>query len=119
MIPSQGNMNKDGVKYSISSFWHIFHSGCAYYPDEPTDQDKENHKEFLETFTETAKQSVDFEEFGTRFGKLMEEHPPILDSRKAYSIWMCEHHNRIREEDGKELFDCSYDNLGKRWGPPK
>mmetsp|Transcript_24516 Transcript_24516/g.27180 ORF Transcript_24516/g.27180 Transcript_24516/m.27180 type:complete len:87 (+) Transcript_24516:13-273(+) len=86
MIPSV--MKKDDIKYFQSSFWHLFHSTAAYYPEVPTEDDIKNNKEMLETFAETTSKSQDFEDFGSTFLKYMTDSPPVLDSRESFSVWM-------------------------------
>lgn len=41
--------------------------------------------------------------------------PVKVGNNKEFAVWLCERHNVVNLKLGKELFDCSYDNLKKRW----
>ncbi len=41
--------------------------------------------------------------------------PITVESNKDLSIWLCEIHNDVNEKLGKERFDCSEENIFKRW----
>jgi FAD-linked sulfhydryl oxidase len=41
--------------------------------------------------------------------------PVTVESNKDLSIWLCEIHNDVNEKLGKERFDCSEENIFKRW----
>ena len=98
-----------------SSMWHLLHSMSAYYPDEPTEQEINDHKEALLDIAEVSSEYLSG--WSKNFIKYYESHPPNLANRKSFSIWMCEHHNRMRKDEEKALFSCEYENLKKRWGP--
>jgi len=38
-----------------------------------------------------------------------------LGNDKELAVWLCERHNTVNWKLGKELFDCSVENLKKRW----
>jgi len=60
----------------------------AYYPESPSDQEKEKHQQVLTGFGNIAKQSQDFEKWGSVFSKYLDEHPPKLENREDFSVWM-------------------------------
>ncbi|CDW86657.1 erv1 alr family protein [Stylonychia lemnae] len=88
---------------------------AAYYPDSPSEEDKSNISLFLDTFMEVG---IDYEDWGKNFLKKMREENPVdLSSRQNFSVWMCKQHNLFNKEKGKNMYDCEYQNLKKRWGP--
>ena len=95
--------------------WNLLHSTTAYYPEKATAEEQENAKVFIEEFMRIG---IDYEEWGNKFlQKMREENPLKAGGRQEFSEWMCRQHNYINKERGIEEFDCSYENLRKRWGP--
>ncbi len=41
--------------------------------------------------------------------------PITVENNIDLSIWLCEIHNDVNEKLGKERFDCSAENIFKRW----
>lgn len=41
--------------------------------------------------------------------------PPSVESREAFSLWLCKHHNAVNEHNGKQTFPCSLPALDERW----
>lgn len=73
--------------------WNLLHSMSAYYPEQPTAEDKANVKTFLESFMEVG---IDQEKWGKKFLNRMSkegENPLNLSSREDFSVWMCKQHN--------------------------
>ena len=91
--------------------WTVLHSFAAYYPDAPTDKEKALARSFLEGFAHfyPCKDCAE----GLRL--VMEEDPPKVESRKDFSIWMCQTHNKVNEQLGKPLQECSLAKLDLRW----
>eukprot|EP00347_Sterkiella_histriomuscorum_P003577 403363754 len=89
---------------------------AAYYPEQPTPEDMNNHKEFIDSFMEIG---IDYDEWGKNFlHKMREQNPIDLSSRQQFSVWMCKQHNLFNKDLGKQQYDCDYSNLKQRWGPP-
>jgi FAD-linked sulfhydryl oxidase len=91
--------------------WTVLHSFAAYYPNEPTEDEKRMARSFLEAFAHLypCKDCAE----GLQIN--MREYPPKVDSRKDFSIWMCEAHNRVNEQMGKSTTKCELSALDKRW----
>lgn len=53
--------------------------------------------------------------FYCNFFKIKIIDPPQVDSNKDLSIWLCHRHNDVNKWHGKPIFDCSFENLEKRW----
>lgn len=91
--------------------WTTIHSFAAYYPDNPTEKQKQSARNLIDAFAEL---------FPCRWcADDMKEHvaknPVRVESRKAFSQWTCEAHNHVNEHLGKPLFDCSlFDTLWRR-----
>jgi FAD-linked sulfhydryl oxidase len=43
----------------------------------------------------------------------MNERPPQLATRAAFSQWLCQAHNEVNVKLGKPMFDCAL--VDKRW----
>ncbi len=111
----KSNSLKDQQLYGRRT-WNLLHSMSAYFPEKPTEEDKTSAREFVELFMEVG---IDYPQWGERFLRHMREKDSIdLADRQRFSEWMCRQHNRVNNERGKPEFDCTYENLRKRWGPP-
>jgi len=44
------------------------------------------------------------------------KNPPRVESRDAFSIWLCEQHNEVNKKLGKPVFPCNVEALDRRWG---
>jgi FAD-linked sulfhydryl oxidase len=82
---------------------------AAYYPEKPTDGQKEDARTFMSSLSRLFPCkwcAKDLQEY-------MKENPPKVDSRKDFSLWMCETHNHVNRELGKPEFDCAL--IEQRW----
>jgi len=91
--------------------WTVLHCFAAYYPDEPTEDEKRMALAFLEAFSHLypCKDCAE----GLRVA--METSPPRVESRKEFSLWVCETHNHVNEQIGKATTPCDLAALDKRW----
>lgn len=48
-------------------------------------------------------------------GKALAAHPPRVGSRREFSLWMCEFHNRVNAQLGKPTFKCDLRKLDEAW----
>jgi FAD-linked sulfhydryl oxidase len=91
--------------------WTTIHSFAAYYPDKPTEKQRESAKGLIEAFTELFPCrwcADDLKEHVQKF-------PVKTESRAAFSQWTCDAHNHVNEHLGKPLFDCSlFDTIWRR-----
>mmetsp|Transcript_17701 Transcript_17701/g.43232 ORF Transcript_17701/g.43232 Transcript_17701/m.43232 type:complete len:204 (-) Transcript_17701:244-855(-) len=94
--------------------WTYLHSLAAYYPDEPTEELQQRMISFLDTFAET----YPCEYCAYHMREYLKTNPPEVETRRKFSIWMCEMHNDVNKRQGKPTFDCS--KVDERWldGPP-
>lgn len=85
------------------------HTMAAYYPDQPSEQQKRQTVTFLRSFTQTFPCSY----CANDFAEIMTDHPPKVQSQREFSQWMCEAHNIVNDHLGKPQFDCSL--VDQRW----
>lgn len=90
------------------------HTIAAYYPDKPTAPEKSAALGFLRAFPTL----YPCKDCAHDMAAVMEEMPPRVDSRAAFSIWMCELHNHVNEKVGKPTFRCSLTELDEAWRTP-
>ena len=81
--PIQGNMSKEQI-YG-RRLWNLLHSTSAYYPEEPTENDKQSARQFINLFMEDA---IEYPQWGKNF---LEDSKGEVDvsSRENFSIWVC------------------------------
>jgi FAD-linked sulfhydryl oxidase len=91
------------------SGWTVLHSVAAYFPEKPTEDNKKDATNFLNGFARLFPCKVCAKDFQ----EVLERHPPKLDNRKEFNVWMCEAHNEVNQKLGKPLFDCS--TIEDRW----
>lgn len=89
--------------------WSLLHTIAAKYPMRPTNEEKDEMKEFIRIFANLYPCSYCAHEFR----KDLKIKPPQLDSRNALSLWFCQIHNQVNERLNKPQFDCS--KVDERW----
>uniref|UniRef100_A0A0N4ZLU4 Sulfhydryl oxidase n=1 Tax=Parastrongyloides trichosuri TaxID=131310 RepID=A0A0N4ZLU4_PARTI len=121
VLKSQKKSNKDEEIQRINnncpvdkdelgrSTWKLLHTISVYYPDKPSDKNKEDVKKTIESLAEVYPCNHCAEDFR----KDIKENPIKLESRNELANWMCEVHNRVNEKIGKDIFDCS--KVYERW----
>ena len=89
---------------------------AAYYPEEPSPEEKEAATTFINSFMQVG---IEHPDWGAKFLKNMNEFgPPDVSNTASLSVWMCHQHNKFNEDLGKPLMSCDYGELKKRWGGP-
>lgn len=83
--------------------WTYFHTLLARFPDEPTAEQSEKLKQFIELYAELYPCG----ECSYHFVKTLKRYPPQVSSRTAAALWGCSIHNIVNEYLGKEKYDCS------------
>uniref|UniRef100_A0A0K0FU38 Sulfhydryl oxidase n=1 Tax=Strongyloides venezuelensis TaxID=75913 RepID=A0A0K0FU38_STRVS len=91
------------------STWKLLHTISVYYPSNPTEKNKADVKNTIESLAQIYPCSHCAEDFRND----IKEHPIKLENRNELANWMCEVHNRVNEKIGKEKFDCS--RVFERW----
>lgn len=107
--------------------WNLLHTMAIYYPEKPTEHQKEMMKHFITGFAEFYPCKTCAAHFKTDIKRgnffhynnvLLSKYlldPPKVDNNKELSIWFCNQHNVVNRMLGKPLFDCTYEKLYKRW----
>lgn len=91
------------------SSWSLLHSVAASYPENPSNKQQADLKQFLKLFGNFYPCWY----CGGDFEKYMEKKEPTTESQDAFGKWLCEAHNDVNKKLGKPRFDC---NLWKqRW----
>uniref|UniRef100_A0A8R1EM96 Sulfhydryl oxidase n=1 Tax=Caenorhabditis japonica TaxID=281687 RepID=A0A8R1EM96_CAEJA len=99
-------VNKDELGRST---WNLLHTMSVYYPEKPTEEDKNRAKTFMNLLGQTY--PCDFCAKDLR--KDLKEEPPKVESRQEFAVWMCQLHNKVNKKTGKAEFDCK--NVMERW----
>jgi hypothetical protein len=88
--------------------WHFIHMTALNYPEKPTEQDKKNYTQFLESLVYT----LPCEGCSFNWLKKLRETPPNLNSRKEFFEWTVDRHNEVNKSNGKR--EISYDEALKK-----
>ena len=108
----QGHLSKEQV-YG-RRVWNLLHSTAAYYPETPTEEEKQAARQFVNYFMEDA---IEYPSWGKEF--LADSKGNVdVESRESFSTWVCLRHNAVNQSLRKPDFPCDYPSLKKRWGPP-
>lgn len=81
--------------------WTLLHSITLEYPENPTDDDKDNIKNFINCFGKV----LPCEKCRINFKSHIEEIPlndTVLNSRKNFIKWMIDIHNSVNKLNGKK-----------------
>ncbi|XP_034180809.2 evr1_Alr domain-containing protein Alr [Osmia lignaria lignaria] len=92
-----------------SRTWSFLHTMAAYYPDNPSDEQKSDMKTFFKIFSKFYPCYVCAEDLQEQ----IKQYPPQTDSQEKLSQWLCNIHNGVNKRLGKPLFDCKLVN--QRW----
>ncbi|KAL7486224.1 hypothetical protein ACHAW6_011817 [Cyclotella cf. meneghiniana] len=93
------------------STWTLLHSMAAWYPNQPSTQDKQ----FMSDFVKALARFYPCTWCATDFQKNVELSPPRVDTREDLCIWFCEQHNIVNKKVGKPMFHCTIEKLDERW----
>ncbi|XP_024226325.1 FAD-linked sulfhydryl oxidase ALR [Bombus impatiens] len=92
-----------------SRTWSFLHTMAAYYPDNPTDEQKLDMSKFFHTFSKFYPCYVCAEDLQEQLKKT----PPQTNSQSQLSQWLCMIHNEVNKKLGKPEFDCKL--VDQRW----
>ena len=89
--------------------WSNMHHRASLYPDSPTEKEKERMKTFL--YESMRSVALLCKNCNSHIKDYLKKHPiaPALVSKKAISKYLCEFHNNVNQETGKEIHNC--DNI--------
>eukprot|EP01084_Bolivina_argentea_P142297 249999_1 len=89
--------------------WTLLHTMAAYWPNNPTEEQKQNVIQFLQLLGELYPCSVCAADLKYE----LIEHPPNVNNRDEFIEWICDLHNRINKKLHKPTFNCKQHQ--KRW----
>jgi mitochondrial FAD-linked sulfhydryl oxidase len=95
------------------STWTFLHALAAYYPEHPTDEEKNAVRGLVQALKLLYPCSHCRAQLVVDLEKLPVE--PALASRKELSLWVCKQHNFVNESLGKKTFPCDIESLDERW----
>lgn len=89
--------------------WLFLHTLAAQYPEQPTRQQRKDAKTLIDVLT----RMYPCGECARHFKHVVAANPPQVESKKKFSLWMCEVHNVVNRSLGKPSFNC--DLVESRW----
>ncbi|TFJ85309.1 hypothetical protein NSK_003732 [Nannochloropsis salina CCMP1776] len=97
--------------------WGVLHSTAAYYPESPTPQEQSLAAGLVHGIAGLYPCTY----CRTDFQECIQALPPRVESREAFSVWICKQHNLVNEKLGKPVFPCDLKSLDRRWktGEPR
>uniref|UniRef100_A0A7S2MWM0 Sulfhydryl oxidase n=1 Tax=Alexandrium andersonii TaxID=327968 RepID=A0A7S2MWM0_9DINO len=87
--------------------WRYVHTLAANYPEQPSLGEQEDALYWLRSFVRLYPCGLCSREFVDVCSDL----PPRLGSRKDYTLWWCEAHNRVRDDLSQPLCRCDLTEL--------
>ena len=87
------------------SAWLFLHSVSFQYPENPTDQDKNNYKIFFESLQNI----LPCPNCREHYQKNIQENPMNLESRESLIKWVIDLHNLVNQKNSKKEY--SYDEV--------
>ncbi|XP_076283517.1 evr1_Alr domain-containing protein Alr [Lasioglossum baleicum] len=92
-----------------SKTWSFLHTMAAYYPDQPSEAQKSDMKQFFYSFSQFYPCYVCAEDLREQ----LKQSPPQTDTQSTLSRWLCDVHNEVNKKIGKPKFDCNL--VDQRW----
>ena len=89
--------------------WSLLHSIAAYYPDNPSDLQQNDMRNFMNIFSRI----YPCKQCAQDLREDLKNDPVDTTSRYALTEWMCKLHNKVNNKLGKPLFDCT--KVDERW----
>ena len=92
--------------------WKFLHTITLNYPENPTDQNKADYKNFFEILSEV----LPCEKCRLHYKENIKELPINLESKEELTKWLFNIHNKVNLLNGKELYNYNtfigdYSNL--------
>lgn len=105
---------KQKIKSHGKEMWNVLHTFSVYLPEKCTNEEANEFSDFVKGVLH----------FGTKFNhtwhentkKYIHENPLNFITRKNSMLWICNFHNHVNRQLEKDLFECTEENIAKRWG---
>jgi len=91
--------------------WTMLHTMAAYYPDEPTDSEKQLMTQFITGLA----QFYPCTHCAEKLRESLSVNPPTVNSREELVLWFCWAHNEVNKDLGLKVHPCKLDSLDRRW----
>jgi len=97
------NINSINPNIWGPSGWKFLHYISLGYPDNPTDRDKQNYKNFFYSLSNV----IPCQKCSNNFKKNLNDYPidNSLDNRESLSKWLIDIHNSVNQELNKPILD--------------
>lgn len=93
--------------------WTILHTSAAAFPNKPSDDQKSAMSSFIYSWSKVYACG----HCAYHMRTVLATKPPVVDSKRAVSQYVCELHNNVNYMLGKETYDCDPEVVLKRWHP--
>eukprot|EP00755_Sulcionema_specki_P030010 Sspe_Gene.93412::Locus_66054_Transcript_1_1_Confidence_1.000_Length_888::g.93412::m.93412/K17783/ERV1, GFER, ALR; mitochondrial FAD-linked sulfhydryl oxidase len=93
--------------------WTILHTTAAAYPQHPSPEQQQRMWDFVRTWSHIYPCT----HCAAHMRISMKQEPPDVESKETLSLWVCRLHNKVNSKLGKEIFDCTLENVLRRWHP--
>ncbi|CAJ1327145.1 unnamed protein product [Effrenium voratum] len=87
--------------------WRYLHAMAAEHPEKASELDESAAQAWIAAFI----QNYPCAHCATHFVDVCEALPPDTSSRRAYSVWWCEAHNKVNEHLMQEKRSCIPEKL--------
>jgi hypothetical protein len=97
-------MGKIGPEFWGPPAWKFLHIVALAYPDNPTQQDKENYKQFYTLIKDVLPCKL----CGEHYGQNLLNHPlndKVLSSKENLLHWTIDIHNEVNKLNNKTVYD--------------
>jgi FAD-linked sulfhydryl oxidase len=91
--------------------WHFIHMVALNYPQHPTEEDKKNYLNFLNSLVSVLPCPI----CGVHFAENLKKNPPRLESQYEFFRWTVDVHNAVNISNNKEVmdYDTAYEQVMK------
>ena len=97
------------VQHLGRATWTFLHTTAAYYPENPTPEQRTGMLGLLRALPILYPCS----HCASHLAENMKDHPPDVSGRAGLSWWLCQRHNEVNELLGRAKFDCT--KTDERW----
>ncbi|XP_063934457.1 FAD-linked sulfhydryl oxidase ALR-like [Zophobas morio] len=89
--------------------WTLLHTIASYYPEKPSGRQKVALQQLMNSLSFL----YPCEHCAAHLRLYMKANPLNIKSQEEFSLWLCQFHNEVNNNLGKEKFDCT--KVHERW----
>lgn len=93
--------------------WTILHTAAAAFPNKPSVDQQQAMRSFIQSWSMVYACG----HCAYHMRTVLASKPPVVDSKRDVSRYICELHNNVNYMLGKDTYDCDPDVVLKRWHP--